>query len=266
MTFSRTLCAHVLLATMILSSSPTAFAKAPKESAAVRAERSQGIVALNLGRYDEAAQHFEAAYTLTQDPSLLFSLGQAYRLAGKPEKALAEYNAFLRASTYLPKNRSQYEVTASEIAIITSLLMMKAPAPAPAPEAQLGDRTKPSEKKAAPAELEPAPIEPPAEKASEAEKPPVVVQEDLEPPKADALSGAAVAATLKTDSQPAGLSLAIVETPPPPRENKKAVYKKWWFWTSVAGALAVGGVVTWWLLRPQSSAPPSTWGAQTVLP
>ena len=249
MPLSRTLCAHVLLATMILSSSPSAFAKAPKESAAAHSERLSGIVALNLGRYDEAAQHFEAAYTLTQDPTLLFSLGQAYRLAGKPEKALAAYNSFLRASTYSPKNRVQYEVTASEIAVITSLLMLRMPAPAPAPDTQLDDLMKDrAEKSAATEPLEPPPVE------------------DPEPPKAPALSGAAVVATLKTESQPAGVSLVGNNPPPAPQENKKAVYKRWWFWTSVVGVLAVGGGAAWWLLRPEASAPAATWGAQRVLP
>jgi hypothetical protein len=262
MPFSRTLCAHVLLATMILSSSPNALAKAPKESEAVRAERSSGIVALNLGRYDEAAQHFEAAYTLTQDPTLLFSLGQAYRLAGRPEKALAAYNSFLRASTYSPKNRSQYEVTASEIAIITSLLMMRIPAPAPS-DAQLDDLMKARAAKSGPPKtLEP----PPVEKEDDSQEQPAVAQEELEPPREGALSGAAVAATLKTDIQPAGVSLAVTQQPPPPQEKKKAVYKRWWFWTSVAGALALGGVATWWFLRPEATTPPSTWGAQRVLP
>jgi hypothetical protein len=262
MPFSRTLCAHVLLATMILSSSPHAFAKAPKESAAARGERSSGTVALNLGRYDEAAQHFEAAYTLTQDPTLLFSLGQAYRLAGKPEKALAAYNSFLRASTYSPKNRSQYEITASEIAVITSLLMMRISVPAPAPDTQLDDLMNARAAKLAPPKtLEPPPIE----KEDESQDVPAVVSEDIEPPKADALSVAAVAATQVTVSQPAGISLTVTEVPPPPK-GKKAVYKRWWFWTSVAGALALGGAATWWLLRPESTTPPSTWGAQRVLP
>jgi hypothetical protein len=263
MPFSRPLCAHVLLATMILSSSPHAFAKAPKESAAARAERSSGTVALNLGRYDEAAQHFEAAYTLTQDPALLFSLGQAYRLAGKPEKALAAYNSFLRASTYSPKNRSQYEITASEIAVITSLLMMRISAPATAPDTQLDDLMKARAEKLTPPEtLEPPPIE----KEDESQDVPAVAQKDIDPPKADALSGAAVAATQATNSQPAGVFLAVTEAPPPPQGNKKAVYKRWWFWPSVVGALALGGAATWWLLRPESTTPPSTWGAQRVLP
>jgi tetratricopeptide (TPR) repeat protein len=248
---------------MILSSSPHAFAKAPKESAATRAQRSSGIVALNLGRYDEAAQHFEAAYTLSQDPTLLFSLGQAYRLAGKPEKALAAYNSFLRASTYSPKNRVQYEITASEIAVITSLLMMRMPAQTLVTDRQLDDLAKAPAAKPIPAKtLEP----PPVEKVDEPEEKPPVVQEELEPPKDGALSGAAVAATLKTENQPAGVSLVVNEPPPPPQENQKAVYKRWWFWTSVAGALAIGGASAWWLLRTDASAPPATWGAQRVLP
>jgi tetratricopeptide (TPR) repeat protein len=253
---------------MILSSSPNTFAKAAKESAAARAERSSGIVALNLGRYDEAAQHFEAAYTLTQDPALLFSLGQAYRLAGKQEKALAAYNSFLRASTYSPRNRSQYEMTASEIAVITSLLMMRMPVPSAATDAQIDDLMRARAAKSAPPQtLEPPPVEKEDESQGKpAQEKPALVQ-NLEPPKSEALSDAAVVAALKTENQPARVSLAVSEPlPPPPQDNKKAVYQRWWLWTSVAGALALGGAATWWFLRPESTTPPSTWGAQRVLP
>jgi hypothetical protein len=266
MHFPQPLCACVLIAALILSSSPNAFAKGAKEGETARAERSSGIVALNLGRYDEAAQHFESAYTLMQDPVLLFSLGQAYRLAGRPEKALAAYNSFLRASTYSPKNRSQYEMVASEIAIITSVMTAKPAAPPAATEAQLDDLMKAREAKMSPAKtLEPPPVNKEA-KEEQTVAEPVADAEKLEPPKALDLSTATVAVAAKTEGQIAGVSMTNNEPPPPPQENGKSVYKKWWFWTSVAGALALGGAATWWFTRPEATTPPSTWGAQRVLP
>ncbi|MGA9657324.1 MAG: tetratricopeptide repeat protein, partial [Polyangia bacterium] len=115
---------HVLAVALLLAlPSPSVLAKGPGDSPVARAERAQGMVALNLGRYDEAIEHLSQAYTLTQDPALLFSLGQAYRLAGKPEKALATYSSFLRVAGPGAKNRAQVERAASEIETITSFIL-----------------------------------------------------------------------------------------------------------------------------------------------
>jgi len=63
---------------------------------AARAEWRQANVAYNLGHYDEAAKHFEAAYTLVQDSAFLFNIAQSYRMGGKLDQALDRYRAFLR--------------------------------------------------------------------------------------------------------------------------------------------------------------------------
>jgi tetratricopeptide (TPR) repeat protein len=76
---------------------PGRAAVGPKEEAA-RAQTSQAVEAYNLGHFDEAARHYESAYLLVQDPILLFNLGQAYRFAGKPDRALAAFRSFLRTA------------------------------------------------------------------------------------------------------------------------------------------------------------------------
>jgi tetratricopeptide (TPR) repeat protein len=75
----------------------------------------QARVAYDLGRYDEAASFYEGAYRLVQDPPLLFNIGQAYRLAGRAEKALAAYKGFLRTAPADDPNRSVVEGRIAEI-------------------------------------------------------------------------------------------------------------------------------------------------------
>jgi tetratricopeptide (TPR) repeat protein len=86
----------------------------PKEEAA-RAETSRGAAAYNLGHYDEAAQHYEEAYRLIQDPTLLFNIGQSYRLAGKTDKAIVAYRSYLRTAPDDAPARAQVERRVKEL-------------------------------------------------------------------------------------------------------------------------------------------------------
>lgn len=234
-----------------------AFAKGTKEGDEARRERLEGTVALNLGHYDDAAEHFESAYALTQDPLLLFHLGQAYRLGGKPEKALAAYNSFLRSSSPSSKNREQYERAAADIELIATVLM----------------------KRSAPAQIQGNLVEkviPPAASPS----PPAgqnPAEEGLEPPS---LAEKATKTTAEKSPQPPALAPSLAAeraardavlvqaqpTPPPPEESKPRFYKKWWFWTGVVGVVALGGATAWWYTRPTTTVPATTYGAQRVLP
>jgi tetratricopeptide (TPR) repeat protein len=45
---------------------------------AAKAEYRKGSDAYALGNYEEAIEHFERAYQLSQEPALLFDIGQAY--------------------------------------------------------------------------------------------------------------------------------------------------------------------------------------------
>lgn len=84
-----------------------ALADTPIEEA--RAKTRQATAAYNLGQYDRAAELYEQAYTLVQDPVLLYNVGQSYRLAGKPERALVAYKSFLRSAKPDAKTRRQVE-------------------------------------------------------------------------------------------------------------------------------------------------------------
>jgi tetratricopeptide (TPR) repeat protein len=68
----------------------------------------------DLQRYDEAALEYERAYVLKEDPALLFNIGQAYRFAGSPAKAIGAYRAYLRRTPRAP-NRAEVEARIAEM-------------------------------------------------------------------------------------------------------------------------------------------------------
>jgi tetratricopeptide (TPR) repeat protein len=241
------LCAVILV--LLHVSGGLAYAREPKESDSARAERAQGTVAVNLGRYDDAVDHFSKAYTLTQDPVLLYSLAQAYRLGGKPEKALAAYSAFLRAASSSPKYRSQVERAASEIESITSFMLTARTAEKPAAPAEPANQDKPAAEVA---------IAPPPVKAPAGEGAPEAEETKIEPP----------ALLPKPEPAPApALTFAAEErAAPEPPPASRPVYKRWWFWTGVAVALAAGGAAAWYYTQPTNDTPPSTYGSVRVLP
>jgi len=90
-------------------------AKTKADKDAARAEWHQGGVAYNLGHYDEAAKHYEAAYTLIQDPAFLFNIAQSYRKGGKLDQSLDRYRAFLRTTSADASNRDTAEKFVEEI-------------------------------------------------------------------------------------------------------------------------------------------------------
>jgi len=82
--------------------------KEADNKAAAKEHWSRGTSFYDLGRYDQAITEFEAAYQLKNDPAFLFNLAQAYRMAGKHERAVHFYKTYLR---YVPKapNRADIE-------------------------------------------------------------------------------------------------------------------------------------------------------------
>src|SRR5712692_10401871 len=48
-----------------------------------------------LGEFTDAAQAYEAAFRLKQDPALLYNAAQSWRLGQNEEKALVEYRNYL---------------------------------------------------------------------------------------------------------------------------------------------------------------------------
>jgi len=56
-----------------------------------------------IGNYEQAAAHFEAAFKLRPEPALLYNAAQAYRLAGKNQRALELYKNVVRLYASSPQ-------------------------------------------------------------------------------------------------------------------------------------------------------------------
>jgi tetratricopeptide (TPR) repeat protein len=67
----------------------------------------QGQAHYAVGEYEAAAEAYQSAYKLKQDPALLFNAAQAQRLAGNLDRALTLYRNYLR---FHPKVANRAEV------------------------------------------------------------------------------------------------------------------------------------------------------------
>jgi hypothetical protein len=208
------------------------------EAHQAREAREHGIVALNLGRYEEAARELEKAYEMSRDPNILFSLVTAFRLAGKPERALALCASFLRSTDALnASNRPQIERTVAELEIIVEQMRMRPGEPAGA-------------RRAAPVEaVEPPPL---------AED--LVVKTPSKPP----LLAAAVPVPRPSSDSDGNSNLIHSKAPPPVAERRRPFYRTVWFWTAVGVvAASTAGFLIYESTR--SPGPPATTlGAQRM--
>jgi tetratricopeptide (TPR) repeat protein len=121
---------NLLVVAIVLGLAQAAGAAAgPREGA--REATRRGTAAYNLGAYVEAAHHYEEAYRLVSDPDLLFNIGQAWRLAGSPEKALVAYKAYLRTAPTDAPNREpvRRRITELERMIVETRRLSTAPPP-----------------------------------------------------------------------------------------------------------------------------------------
>jgi hypothetical protein len=96
--------------------------------------RTSGQLALDLGRYDRAIANFQAAYEMDRDPTLLYLLARAYRLAHKPEQALQSCSALLQATSRSGASSVLLSNLASELEAIALQLQ-----PEPQPVAPHGN-------------------------------------------------------------------------------------------------------------------------------
>jgi tetratricopeptide (TPR) repeat protein len=260
---------QVGLALLVLLAGLPALA-GPKEEAA-RAEVAAGTAAYNLGYYDDAARHYEEAYRQVPDPALLFNIGQAYRLAGKPDRAITAYRSYLRTAPADAANRGQVEKRIPELEKLVAEMRNAQMAPPPGtlptappaatPPAVQVQNSAPAVSpavpplasdvhgSAAPAAASPAPTEPVEQGTSNFPMfgaPPLSATSGTQP-----VADTAPGADLHAASSPAG--------------GSSPVYKRWWFWTGL-GAVVAAGVVTAVVLSSGSSKgiPGTTLGNQPI--
>ncbi len=74
----------------------------------------QGQAHYAVGEYEAAAEAYQSAYKLKQDPALLFNAAQAQRLAGNLDRALTLYRNLLRFHPNVA-NRAEVESRISQL-------------------------------------------------------------------------------------------------------------------------------------------------------
>jgi hypothetical protein len=205
-----------------------ASAKADKNAA--RAEWRDGNVAYNLGHFDDAAKHYEAAYKLVQDPAFLFNIAQSYRMGGKLDHALDLYRAFLRTTSSDAPNRDTAEKFVQEIKL--KLEEKKEAAPTAPPEAVPAK------------EPTPAPLTTPTlpAVATPAEAP------AAGPSSTAPLQVAPVAVPIPSPASPATSARAdLVAQVPAQEPPSPASWKKWapWAGVGVTAALGIATIAEW---------------------
>lgn len=84
----------------------------PSLQAKSHADRARRLY--DLRRYDEAAYEFDRAWRLSNDPSYIYNVAQAYRLAGKPKEAVGYYEYYLTQVPAAP-NRAEIEKRMAEL-------------------------------------------------------------------------------------------------------------------------------------------------------
>jgi hypothetical protein len=217
---------------------------------AARAEWRQGNVAYNLGHFDDAAKHFEAAYKLVQDPASLFNIAQSYRMGGKLDQALDLYRAFLRTTSADAPNRDTAERFVQ--AVKRKLEKRKGAAPIAPPEAVPAKKPTPAPLTMPTPPAVATPVETPAAGSSSATPLPVApIAVPIPLPTSPLPTSPLPTSPLPTSPLPASpstfertdlVSQASTQEPPSP-----ASWKRWapWAGVGVTAALGVATIVEW---------------------
>jgi tetratricopeptide (TPR) repeat protein len=277
MIFQKRICLPIVVLAIGLIASPVTAAprKTDTETASAMPNRAselrdKGIVALNLGRYEEAVKLLEEAYELSRESAVLFDLVQAHRLNGNPERALVLCAAFLRSRpTLTPRNREEIERTVAELGIIVEEIRLqgKAAKPSKTPvrmgvEKEIASPEKPPASVPPPAIAE---VEPPAATETETEGLPQELAKEKEEIKKPLPSSAAKPIELAKTSETVG-SAELLKNEPAPIESKSrfAWLRSPWFLT--AAGVVVAGVVALVVYESTKDpgAPHTSWGTQKV--
>ena len=114
-----------VLIAMLLGAAPSA--KADRNEA--RKAYDAATAAFGLGRYAEAAEKYEQAFSIHPDPALLYNCAQAYRLAGNRARALELYRNYLR----LYPDRSNADEARSQVTALSKAIDDEKQAPVAPP-------------------------------------------------------------------------------------------------------------------------------------
>jgi tetratricopeptide (TPR) repeat protein len=80
---------------------------AQKQEAKEHSDRARRFY--DLGKYAEAIEEYQKGYLLTDDPNMLYNIGQCYRLTDRPEEAVRFYRNYLRRAPASAPNRGDVD-------------------------------------------------------------------------------------------------------------------------------------------------------------
>jgi len=236
--------------------------------ARARELRDKGIVALNLGRYDDAVKLLEEAYELSREPSILFDLVQAHRLNGNPERALVLCASFLRTRPNLtPRNREEIDKTVAELGIIVEQIRLEGRPAKPskaAPAKAAAKDNSPAEKATA---VEPPAIEKVEAVATTESEPTEELANEKEAEKTPLPPSAAKPTDLVKADESARSAELLLKSEPPAVEDKPrpSWLRSPWVWTAAGVVVAgVAAAVIVYESTKDPGAPRTSWGSQKV--
>jgi tetratricopeptide (TPR) repeat protein len=215
-------------------------ARAAEHGKDARKVYDEATAAFGLGRYAEAAEKYEQAFSLRPDPALLYNAAQSYRLAGNKARALELYRNCLRLYPDFPNADDARNHVASlkkqledeQRAATTPAAAPRAPAAPPAPVTPL----------------------PPAPAASVA-------------PAPSAMPPPVLAAPLPPSSSPAGTPPLVTDASVPTvsstgtgGDENRPITQKAWFWVAVGVVIVGAGAVAIALATSGTQYPNATFG------
>lgn len=193
--------AGLLLVALVLAAAGTARADGRQDA---RHHYEQATAAFGLGHFLEAAEHYQAAFSLRPDPALLYDAAQAYRLGGNKARALELYRNYARIYGSAPNAGDARDHAA-------------------ALELELSAASPPADLPVTDAVVVPAGEAPPSQ-ASASPAPNLTLETPAAPPPS------------------APVTLAATSGTPGTTQDAPSLVRRPWFWIAI-GAVAAAGVL-----------------------
>jgi len=215
----------------------------------------EATAAFGLGRYAEAAEKYEGAFSLRPDPALLYNAAQSYRLAGIKTRAVELYRNYLRLYPQAPNAAdARTHVASLQKAIewdVAHPELVKPPKPAPPP--------KPGTVPAPAIKTPPAPVTP-LPTADPSGAPPATEARATPPAKEKETASSSKPPTPPAAAQPETDASASLVAEPGAAGEEKPMMKDRWFWIYCgAGAVLLGAMVFLFVNR-SDTYPDATFG------